>query len=158
MECAVKITLLRADFEDSDKLYSMQKKGFEELLEKYQDFETNPATESLERVKDRLDNEKIDCYFVDLNGESIGYIRIYRFDEFSCRLSQMAIMPNFQGNGYAQQAIHELEALYPHIVNWELDTIKQESKLCYLYEKMGYQRMGKEEKIKDGMDIVFYRK
>ena len=41
---------------------------------------------------------------------------------------------------------------------WELDTILQEKKLCYLYEKMGYQKTGKTEKIKDGMDLVYYAK
>jgi len=50
------------------------------------------------------------------------------------------------------------ESLHKNAVNWELDTIKQETKLCYLYEKMGYRQTGKEVKIKDGMDIVSYRK
>lgn len=41
---------------------------------------------------------------------------------------------------------------------WTLDTIAQEAKLCYLYEKLGYRRTGKQETIKPGMDIVFYEK
>jgi hypothetical protein len=39
---------------------------------------------------------------------------------------------------------------------WELDTIKQEGKLCHLYEKMGYKQTGREETIKEGMTLVFY--
>ena len=31
-------------------------------------------------------------------------------------------------------------------------------KLCYLYSKMGYQRTGEIEHIKEGMDIVFFEK
>ena len=50
------------------------------------------------------------------------------------------------------------ESLYPNAGRWELDTILQEQKLCHLYEKMGYRKTGKTQRIKDGMDIVFYAK
>ena len=67
-------------------------------------------------------------------------------------------MPEYQGNGYAQQALSAIEALYPFAKSWNLDTIKQEPKLCHLYEKMGYRRTGKENTIKEGMTLVFYEK
>ncbi|MFR1519292.1 MAG: GNAT family acetyltransferase [Clostridia bacterium] len=51
-----------------------------------------------------------------------------------------------------------IEQLYPSAERWELDTILQEEKLCYLYEKMGYKKTGQTQKIKAGMDIVFYAK
>ena len=42
--------------------------------------------------------------------------------------------------------------------HWCLDTILQESGNLHLYEKMGYHRTGKIQKINDRMDIVFYEK
>jgi hypothetical protein len=39
-----------------------------------------------------------------------------------------------------------------------LDTILQEAGNCYLYEKLGYKKTGKTEKINDKMDIVYYEK
>ncbi len=42
--------------------------------------------------------------------------------------------------------------------NWQLDTILQEKQNCYLYEKMGYRRTGKMEKVNGKMDIVDYEK
>lgn len=51
-----------------------------------------------------------------------------------------------------------MEALYPEAAHWELDTIKQEPKLCHLYEKLGYRQTGKEEELQPGMTIVFYEK
>jgi len=51
-----------------------------------------------------------------------------------------------------------MEHLYPDARKWELDTIAQEEKLCHLYEKMGYRKTGRVEKLKDGMDIVYYEK
>jgi len=101
---------------------------------------------------------QISCYFIQLNSENIGHIRINAFSEDACRLSQMFILQEYQGNGYAQQAVKEIEALYPNAKNWILDTIKQEPKLRHLYEKMGYKLTGKETNIQDGMDLVDYAK
>ena len=51
-----------------------------------------------------------------------------------------------------------IEEAYKNISRFTLDTIKQEKKLCYLYEKLGYLRTGKEEQLHDNMTIVFYEK
>jgi hypothetical protein len=39
-----------------------------------------------------------------------------------------------------------------------LDTILQEKGNCHLYEKIGYKKTGKIEKINERMDIVYYEK
>ena len=67
-------------------------------------------------------------------------------------------LPEYQGLGYAQEAIRLVEAVYPNASRWRLDTIEQEAKLCHLYEKLGYQKTGQTKQIKDGMDLVFYEK
>ena len=102
--------------------------------------------------------DNTDYYFICIGNENIGAIRIGRLYNNTCRISPMFILPKYQCKGYSQQVIQMVEILYPQAKHWELDTIKQESKLCYFYEKMGYQRTGKEENIRTGMDIVFYRK
>ena len=153
------ITLIKATIEDCRKLYEMQVAGFNPLLEKYKDYETNPAAETIERVEKRLIHSSADHYFILLEDMHIGYMRIWRkSDGTTCKLSPISILPEFQGNGYAQEAIKIAEELYPQVKRWELETIKQESKLCHLYEKMGYSLTGQEENIKPGMDLVFYTK
>lgn len=42
--------LVRADVNDCDKIWDMQIKAFADLLEKYQDYETNPGNEAKERI------------------------------------------------------------------------------------------------------------
>jgi len=151
------ISLKKATLSDCKQLYELQIKSFKELLDKYQDFDTNPGAEKLERTISRLNEQNSDYYFILLNSKNIGAIRIIRNNNL-CKLKQIYILPEYQGNGYAQQAISITESLYPNFIHWELDTIKQESKLCHLYEKMGYKQTGKEQHIKDGMTLVFYRK
>ena len=51
-----------------------------------------------------------------------------------------------------------IESLYPEAIVWELDTILQEEKNCYLYEKMGYKQTGVLKQISDAMTIVAYEK
>lgn len=152
------VSLLKANIHDSEKIYEMQLIGFKALLDKYQDYETSPGAEPLEIVRSRFKYPQIDHYFIQLLGEKIGYICISQFEENSCVLSQMFVLPEFQGKGYAQQAIIQVEKLYPQAKKWTLDTIKQEEKNCHLYEKMGYKLTGDETKINDGMDIVYYAK
>jgi GNAT superfamily N-acetyltransferase len=136
----------------------MQVAAFAPLLDKYHDYGTNPASEPLEKIVQRMGQAFTDYYFICLGSETIGAIRIVRLQDGACRISPMFILPKFQGKGYAQQAIKQVESLYPNACRWELDTIKQEQKLCHLYEKMGYAATGKEKTIQDGMTIVFYTK
>jgi len=154
----MEIALKKAFVQDCELIHRMQTIGFGALLEKYKDFDTSPGNETLEKIKWRFEYSHIDHYFIELQSEKIGYIRINRLDESACRLSQMFILPEYQGNGYAHQAIGQAERLYPQAKSWILDTIKQELKLRHLYEKMGYKLTGVEKNIKDGMDLVDYAK
>lgn len=151
------ISLKKASVLDHEVLYELQIKSFKDLLDKYQDYDTNPGAEKLERTISRLNEANSDYYFIQLNNENIGAIRIIKINDL-CKLKQIYILPKYQGNGYAQQAIVMTELLYPEAKHWELDTIKQEAKLCHLYEKMGYKQTGKELSIKDEITLVIYKK
>ncbi len=112
----------------------------------------------METIVHKMKQDFTDYYFIKLDNEDIGSIRIVRLEDDICRISPMFILPEFQGNGYAQQAIDEVEELYPKASIWQLDTIKEEKMLCHLYEKMGYKPTGKEEAIQDKMTIIYYEK
>ena len=148
----------KASLADAKELYRMQVTCFEPLLKKYGDVKTNPAAEPPERMEKRLRQAETDYYFICLDHQKIGAIRVVRLPENTCRISPMFLLPEFQGNGLAQKALWEIEKLYPQAVRWTLDTIKEEAKLCHLYEKMGYQVTGQEESIQENMTIVFYEK
>lgn len=151
------IRLQKAIDSDLNTIYEMQKTAFQPLLEKYQDYETNPAAEPFERTAQRFSEPNVDYYLIFLDDEKIGAVRVRR-QETENVLVQILILPAYQNLGYAQKAIRQTEALYPNAEKWMLDTIAQEEKLCHLYEKMGYRRTGASEHIKDGMDIIDYEK
>ena len=151
------MTLRKAGIIDCEELYQMQLKCFRELLEKYRDYDFSPGAEKIEKTERRLREQFSDYYFICLGKAHIGALRVIHLETL-CILKQIYILPEYQGNGYAQQAIRMAEGLYPSALRWELDTILQEEKPCHLYEKMGYHQNGRTEEIKENMTLVFYAK
>ena len=49
----MEVTLLRANIGNVKEIHAMQVEAFKELLEKYQDFDTSPGNETLEKVEAR---------------------------------------------------------------------------------------------------------
>ena len=153
------ISLLRAGIEDAKELHAMQVKSFRELFEKYQDFDTSPANESVEKVEARLKQNFTYYYFICIGMQKAGAIRIVDKKENgkNKRISPIFVLPEFQGQGIAQKAIRLCEEIHGN-EGWELDTILQEPKDCHLYEKMGYRQTGKTEVINERLTLVFYEK
>ncbi len=151
------ITLQKVGEERGKELFEMRKKAFLPLLERYRDYDTNPAAESWEKFQ-RFFWENSDNYLIRLGELSVGALRVVKQTDDTYRLSTISVLPEYQGNGYAQQAVKEAEKLYPQAKCWNLDTIKQEPKLIHFYEKLGYRQTGKEDHIKEGMDLVFFEK
>ena len=151
------IRLRKATEADLRKIHYIQVKSFAQLLLKYEDFESSPAAEGMDDILQRFRQPFTDYYLIVLDDLEIGMLRVCDFGE-NCRLSPLCILPEYQGKGYAQQAIALMESLYPKARLWQLDTIAQEMKLRHLYEKMGYRRIEKTEQIKEGMELVYYEK
>lgn len=155
----MEIKLLRANVDDAKELHAMQIKSFRELLEKYQDFDTNPGNETVEKVEMRLKQDSTYFYFICIGLQKVGAIRIVDKKEYGSnkKISPIFILPEFQGQGIAQKAIRLCEKMHGN-EDWKLDTILQEPKNCHLYEKMGYRQTGKTKVINDKLTLVFYKK
>jgi len=155
----MEITLLRANISDVKELHAMQIKTFKELLEKYQDFDTSPGNERVEKVEARLKQDFTFYYFICVGQQKVGAIRIVDKKEAgkNKRISPIFILPEFQDKGIAQKAIQLCEEKHGN-ENWELATILQEQKNCHLYEKMGYRQTGKTKVINEKLTLIFYEK
>jgi len=70
----------------------------------------------------------------------------------------LELIHSLQIQALGQEAVYELERLYPYTQTLTLDTIFQEKKLCHFYEKLGYKDTGKRQSLKAGMDIIYYMK
>ncbi len=152
------VKLMKAEESDLEEIRQMQVTAFSELLEKYQDYGTSPASESLDRIREKYVQPGSFYYFITDRQTRVGVIRIVdRKDGSRKRISPLWIMPEYRNRGYAQSAIIEAERIHGPD-NWCLDTILQEKGNLHLYEKMGYHQTGRTEKINQRMDIVYFEK
>lgn len=151
--------LVRANIQDAENIWKIQIAAFSDLYAKYQDPETSPATETLEKTIMRLEQSYTYFYYIVVDDAIVGAMRVidnkeegkYKF------LSPIFIMKEFRGRGYAQKAIQLAEEIHGSS-GWTLDTILQEKGNCYLYEKMGYYQTGETRVINERMILVFYKK
>ena len=152
------IKIIKASFQDLQLLHNMQVKSFKPILEKYQDYDMNPGNELIEQII-RKYNQSFTTYWLIKNHEkTVGGVRVITGGNNSYRISPIFILPSEQGKGIAQETFRLLEKSYKDSSLWMLDTILEEEGNCYLYEKLGYKKTGKLEKIKEGMTIVYYEK
>lgn len=152
------VTLLPAGMADAQRIWHMQRIAFRDLLDRYQDFATNPGNETLERVQQRLAMPQTYFYIIRADGRDAGAIRIVDgHDGSRKRISPLFVLPAFSGRGIAQEAIRLAEDVHGS-THWSLGTILQEPKNCHLYEKMGYVATGETKIINDRMTLVIYEK
>ena len=152
------IQLKKAGINDSGQIHSMQISSFAYLLEKYQDYDLSPGAEKVDRIIERMEKKGTEYYCVSVGAVVIGAVGVERQSDQCCRIAPIFILPEHQGHGYAKQVLNAVEELYSEVSCWKLDTIKEESSLCHLYESVGYVATGEEKIIKSGMTIIYYQK
>jgi predicted acetyltransferase len=152
------VKLEKAIESDANAIFEIQVNAFKPLLEKYKDFNTNPANETINRVVIRINNPTGDFYKIIVENVHVGAIYVFWKEQTQFWISPMFILSTYQGQGIAQQAITLIEKLFPHATSWELATIMEEERNCYLYEKLGYIKTGVIKQLNDNTTLGFYKK
>lgn len=68
--------LIRANIQDAENLWKMQIAAFQDLYAKYQDPETSPATETLEKTMTRLEQPYTYYYYIKVEDCIVGAMRV----------------------------------------------------------------------------------
>lgn len=155
----MKITLQLAHMTDAAEIHKLQIAAFSPLLEKYRDYGTSPANEALEKTIRRLKNPASFYFKILAAGQIAGAIHIVRKEKNgSLWISPIFVILEFQGKGIVQQAMKLAEQKFSADETWELSTLAEEIGNCYLYEKLGYERTRRIEKINERATLVYYKK
>ena len=150
------IQLIKAAVGDAEKLLEIQKICFAPHLQRYQDYETNPAMVSIDIIRWQIENENFYKIFAD--DIWVGSINLRKIDEETYKLHIINILPEYQGKGIGQAAIFASEKLFPHVKTWHLDTLEDMPQNRHVYEKVGYAFTGETQVINEKLTLVFYRK
>ncbi|ADK05302.1 TPA: GNAT family N-acetyltransferase [Bacillus anthracis] len=154
----MKIILEKATESDAAVLFQMQIDSFNPLLNKYKDYETNPANESIEKTIFRINNPSSNFYKMIIDSRLVGAICISQKElPYKFWISPMFIHPIYQGRGIAQKVLILIEEMFPEAQSFELATILEERN-CFLYEKMGYKRTEVIKKLNDKTTLIHYKK
>ncbi len=112
----MEIELLRANIDDAKELHTMYIDSFIELFGKYQDFDTSPGNENIEKVEARLKQDFTYFYFICIGLKKVGAIRIVDKKETgkNKRISPIFVLPEFQGKGIDdyRELEKELDLIY----------------------------------------------
>jgi len=73
--------------------------AFKLLFDKYQDFDTSPANEAIQRTIDRLQQKQTDYYLIVYDKITVGAIRIVKKGNRRYRVSPIFMLPEYQGKG-----------------------------------------------------------
>ena len=129
------------------------------MYDKYHDDRSNPYMESKDTLLQKYTRAGTKGYLFIKDGEPVGAVRVTLYPESkSGKISALGVHPRYQGQGIAQQALLQIEAMHSDVARWFLDTILQEAGNCHLYEKLGYRRTGETKEINDNMTLVSYEK
>lgn len=152
------IKILPATIDLLEKIYIIQQEAFLPLLEKYDDYDVNPAMESSQIIRRKMEDPKTDSYIFRLKDKYVGWVRIINVAPGIYKVSALSVIPQYQNKGIAQTALKEIESKYPLAKKWILDTILQEERNCHLYEKLGYVKVGEPRVINEKMTLIYYEK
>ncbi len=151
------IKLIELTVDDTQSLLEMQKVCFSFHLQRYEDYRTNPAVISLERIKWQIENENF--YKIMYDNLWVGAINIRRLNILGqYKLHIVYILPGYQGRGIGQEVIRLAEGLFEDATSWCLETLEDMPSNRHVYEKLGYKFTGKTEKINDKLTLVYYKK
>lgn len=141
----------------TEAVWDIQQKAFRPLLERYQDYDQSPATEDVETLRQKIERPDTDSYLFWKEETPVGWVRVIRKGD-CCKISALSVIPEFQNQGIAQEALRQIEKRYPCTKKWVLDTILQEKGNCHLYEKLGYTRAGSPYPVNERMTLIGYEK
>lgn len=152
------MNILKIDEHYANDVKRIIRAAYLPLLEKYHDEKENPANKTIEDIQFDLKRNNSDAYLLVLDEMPIGYVRVGQRKKGEFSIADLAILPKYQGNGYAQFFLKEIEKIYSMAEKWSLITIKEETKDCYLYEKLGYVQKGIVQEVNKDMHFVLYVK
>ena len=150
------IVFKKASLEDAKELLMIQRKSFKEALELYQDFDTNPKFEKMEKISYKIKNHYY--YKIILDRVIIGGAHVYKKGDCHYYINRVFIDPDFENLGIGKKIMEFIENEFSDAKIFSLETPHKSFKNHYFYEKLGYARTGKIEEISENLSLIYYEK
>lgn len=136
----------------------IERASFQEALKLYEDYETSPAFESLQKITYKIKNHFY--YKILSDGIIVGGINVYSKGDGHYYLNRIYIRPDYENTGIGQRAMVFIESCkeFSDALYWTLETPHRSYKNHHFYEKMGYVKTGDVEVISYKLKLIHYKK
>lgn len=149
------LTIKRTNKDEAQKLLAIQKEAFFDDLMKYQDHDTNPVNEPIERLHMKID--MFLHYTIWYGNEIIGGVDVRDLKGNKYRLNRIFLCLTYQNKGLGSQIMERIEREFPSAIEWHLDTPHLNIRNHHFYEKLGYEKVG-EHQISEKLYLFDYVK
>ncbi|MCY9549444.1 GNAT family N-acetyltransferase [Lysinibacillus xylanilyticus] len=149
------IVIKRTNETEAPILLEIQKEAFEDDLRKYEDHDTSPVNEPIERLLRKI--ELFIHYTIWHNNVIIGGIDVRDLKDNKYRLNRLFISKKYQNKGLGSQIMKLVEKEFPSAVEWVLDTPHLNIRNHHFYEKLGYKKIGQHQ-INEKLVLFDYTK
>ncbi|ENQ3080642.1 GNAT family N-acetyltransferase [Bacillus cereus] len=147
------IKLAKTKLEEAEELLCIQKKAFQSDLEKYQDYDSSPATEKVERLMRKI--ELFHHFTIWINNEIVGGIDVRDLNNQHYRINRIFLKTSLQNKGLGSRIMNLIHQEFPEAEKWSLDTPKDNIRNHHFYEKCGYRVVG-EHQINNKLILLDY--
>jgi predicted N-acetyltransferase YhbS len=148
------LIITRATPEDAQEILDLQKLAYQSEAAIYQDYTIPPLTQTLPELEAEMQSQLF--LKAVAKGQIVGSVRAHLQQE-TCCIGRLIVNPVYQNRGLGKELMREIEGCFPQAQHYRLFTGHRSERNLYLYQKLGYRRVGS-EKISDKLTMVFLEK
>ena len=143
----IQVELVRADAADAAAIRDLMVTVEQEERRRWYTEGSGPYIPGFDSVDMHQYHLWNDSYFkIMVQHSLVGVVLISYTGREHARIDRLYIDPSQQNKGIGSAVISSIEALYPEVRLWTLDTDQNSPRNHHFYEKMGYQLAGQDDK------------
>ncbi len=148
------LVITRAAPADAQEILDLQKLAYQSEAAIYQDYTIPPLTQTLPEIELELQTQVF--LKAVAAGRIVGSVRGYLQDGTGF-IARLIVHPAYQNQGLGQELMGAIEGCFPQAGRFALFTGHLSERNLYLYQKLGYQRVGAEP-VSEKLTMIFLEK
>lgn len=130
--------------QDLDDILNLQKRAFMEVAKLMDNYNLTPLLQTIEELQKEYEQYIILKYLSNDN-KIIGSVRGFLDKENKCQIRKLVVDPDFQNKKVGRALMYEIEKYFPTCEKFVLFTGEETPNTMYLYTKIGYHIIGRQE-------------